>query len=99
MEALRMVGKRVLFHLSNSFFDAQVFGGAELGTLVVIKALRSHGATPFVVMHGRGYFAELLEREDIPFEVIPLSERLDGLSRNRSLLKDVFQVWNGISRM
>ena len=44
-----MQGRRVLFALSNLFSDEQVIGGAELGMLVVMKALkmteigRAHG--------------------------------------------------------
>jgi glycosyltransferase involved in cell wall biosynthesis len=76
---------RVLFHLSNSFSEAQVIGGAELGMLVVMKALRSIGFEPHVLMHGGGYFEKLLTQSGIPYEIRGLASNASGLSRNKRI--------------
>jgi hypothetical protein len=83
--------RRVLFALSNLFSDEQVIGGAELGMLVVMRALRKNGVEPYVVMHGSGYFGELLRREGIEFEVVRLSNPITNLSRNRPI------VWHSVA--
>jgi glycosyltransferase involved in cell wall biosynthesis len=74
---------RILFHLSNSFSDTQVIGGAELGMLVVMKALRAKGFEPYVMMHGGGLFKTLLERSSIPSVICPLRPSSRALSRNK----------------
>jgi glycosyltransferase involved in cell wall biosynthesis len=86
MDALDVRNCRVLFALSNLFSEEQVIGGAELGTLIVMRALRTIGMQPYVVMHGLGHFGELLRREGIEFEIVPLSEKVAKLSRNRSIV-------------
>jgi glycosyltransferase involved in cell wall biosynthesis len=78
--------RRVLFVFSNLFSDEQVIGGAELGMLIVMKALRKSGVETYVAMHGSGHYGELLRREGIQFEVVPLSETMTKLSRNRQVI-------------
>jgi glycosyltransferase involved in cell wall biosynthesis len=94
-----MQGRRVLFALSNLFSDEQVIGGAELGMLAVMKALKTTGVQPYVVMHGSGHFGELLRREAIEFEVVPLSEKIARLSRNRSIRWQSAQIGLEIIRL
>jgi hypothetical protein len=78
--------RRILFVLSNLFSDEQVIGGAELGMLIVMRALRKSGVETYVAMHGSGHFGELLRREGIQFQVIPLSETITKVSRNRQVI-------------
>jgi glycosyltransferase involved in cell wall biosynthesis len=96
---LPMQPRRILFHLTNLFSDEQVVGGAELGTLVVMKALRSCGIEPYVVMHGHGYFAQLLRQEQIPFEVIVLREKVATASRNRLLVTRIVPLVSEVRRL
>jgi glycosyltransferase involved in cell wall biosynthesis len=77
-----MIG-RILLHLSNSFSNDQVIGGAELGMLTIMKELRGGGFEPHVVMHGGGYFESLLKESAIPYEIIPLASNASAISRNR----------------
>jgi glycosyltransferase involved in cell wall biosynthesis len=91
--------RRILFALSNSFSDEQVIGGAELGTLVVMKELKTINVEPYVVMHGSGHFGELLRREGIAFEVVQLSEPVSKLSRNRSMASKSIPVLIEIRRL
>jgi glycosyltransferase involved in cell wall biosynthesis len=91
--------RRVLFALSNFFSDEQVIGGAELGMLVVMKALRNSGVEPYVVMHGSGHFAKLLRREGIEFEVVQLSEPITRLSRNRPMVWQSMAIAFEIGRL
>jgi glycosyltransferase involved in cell wall biosynthesis len=90
MESAEVQVRRVLFVLSNLFSDEQVIGGAELGLLTVMRALRKSGVEAYVAMHGSGYYGELLRREGIQFEVVPLSETIAKVSRNRQV------VWRSV---
>ena len=91
--------RRVLFALSNLFSDEQVIGGAELGMLVVMRALRTIGVEPYVVMHGYGHFGELLRREGIQFEIVPLSQTVTKLSRNRPVVWQCVPICLEIARL
>jgi glycosyltransferase involved in cell wall biosynthesis len=91
--------RRILFVFSNLFSDEQVIGGAELGMLVVMKAMRQSGVEPYVVMHGSGHFGELLRREAIQFEIVRLSALITKLSRTRPLVWHSFPISFEIARV
>jgi glycosyltransferase involved in cell wall biosynthesis len=91
--------RRVLFAFSNLFSDEQVIGGAELGMLVVMRALRKSGVEPYVIMHGSGHFGKLLRQEGIQFEIVQLSEAVTKLSRNRRVLRHSLPMFVEIIRL